>query len=252
MAQETSNAMSFSESVAPHVEAQHRGFLNGKLPCQPCAHFADTLYAANDEVVATCSSDYLLSLGLEILRAKASPMVKVTKYVSHQEQVSRLQFISTETRRLFRHPGLFPSDSARVRFAALLALDSDLQFVEAVKELLLFDLQADLDKYNRGCYTRVDYQPGSKGWENFLLNMAPGAPPLSDEPIHTIPKSAYQLIPAVGMRIVGDANRDEEVLHQWFERVGFENVKHLHRVSNCLNSTQILRTLIQQRLQSWR
>jgi hypothetical protein len=183
--------------------------------------------------MATCSEDYLLSLALEVLRAKASPMVKLTKYVSTNDQISRLQFVSTETRRLFRNPDLFPSDSARVRFAALLALDSDLHFVEAVKELLLYDLQEDLNKYNRVQCTRPCYKPGSKGWENFLLNLGPGAPK-HDEPLETTPKSAYQLIPPVGMRIVGDANREEEVMAQWIQQVRIGHFAYLHQVFNCL------------------
>lgn len=183
--------------------------------------------------MATCSTDYLLSLALEVLRAKASPMVKLTKYVSTSDQISRLQFVSTETRRLFRNPDLFPSDPARVRFAALLALDSDLQFIEAVKELLLVDMQDDLNKYNRKMYTRPCYKDGSKGWENFLLNMGPGAPK-RDEPLETTPKSAYQLIPTVGLRIVGDANREEQGMAQWIQQVSIGDFACLHQVSNCL------------------
>lgn len=191
--------------------------------------------------------DYLLSLGLEVLRAKASPMVKATRNISFQEQASRLQFVSTETRRLFQHPGLFPSESARVRFAALLALDSGLQFVEAVKEHLLFGLQRDLEEWNCQSDAQPSYEKGTKGWENFLLNKAPGVPKVTGEnPRQTTPKSAYQLIPAVGMRIVGDANRVEAFMQRWIDQVGIDDAIHLHEISNCLDSTQILQKLTQQ------
>lgn len=153
--------------------------------------------------------------------------------MSDDEQISRLEFVITEVQRLFQNPGLFPSDSARVRFAVALALDSDLHFAEAVKELLLTSLQGEIEKYNRQSYTRPSYKPGSKGWENFLLNTGPGAPK-HNEPPNTTPTSAYQLIPAVGMRIVGDANREEVVLAHWIQQVRSGSLNYLHQISNCL------------------
>ncbi|KAK5053167.1 hypothetical protein LTR84_002141 [Exophiala bonariae] len=198
MAQVTFNARLTAEHPVL-LEVQHRGLLDAK-----------------GKVVTTCSPEYLLSIGLEVLRAKASPIVKLTKYISFEEQALRVQFISTEVRRLFHHPGLFPSDSARVRFAALLALDSGLQFVEAVKEHLLSSLQRDMKHFNCESDAQPSYKKGTKGWENFLLNKAPGVPKtVNEDPRQTAPKSAFQLIPPVGMRIVGDANREEANVHRW-------------------------------------
>lgn len=96
---------------------------------------------------------------------------------------------------------------------AVVALDSNLQFVQAVKVLLIRETMQDLALYSR-LRTRPTYQRGSKGWENFLLNMAPGLP-LKHLRVATTPKTAYQVVPITGMRIVGDASREEELLARW-------------------------------------
>ena len=163
--------------------------------------------------MAVCSEEYLVALILEVLRAKAFPLVKLIRAHDVEEQIQRLQFTCTEIHRLFRVPGLFPSQAVRTRFAAILASDANLHFVHAVKELLLRDTIGDIAFYSR-CRTRPTYQPGSKGWENFLLNMAPGVP-LKHLRVTTTPKSSYQVIPIAGMRIVGDANREEQMLASW-------------------------------------
>jgi len=224
---------SISVDSASDVEAKHRGVLKGRLPV-PGFLSPLTLTQPDGKVTAACSTDYLVSLVLEVLRAKASPMVKLTQpTLSDEEQISRLEFVITEVQRLFRNPGLFPSDSVRARFAAALALDSDLYFAEAVKELLLSSVQNDIEKYNRETFTRPCYKPGSKGWENFLLNNGPGAPKDS-EPPNTTPASAYQFIPAVGMRIVGDANREEAIVANWIQQVRAGSLNCLRQISNCL------------------
>lgn len=128
-------------------------------------------------------------------------------------QIQRLRSIIAETRRLLHCPELFPSRALRARFIALVASESNLQFVQAVKDLLLCAAVAKLNQYNRANYTRPTYQPGSKGWENFYLNMAPGAP--KDEPrIGTMPLSSFQLVPVAGMRIVGDLVKEERAFMQ--------------------------------------
>ncbi|KIW87206.1 uncharacterized protein Z519_12108 [Cladophialophora bantiana CBS 173.52] len=150
---------------------------------------------------------------MEVLRAKAFPLVKLARPHEADDQIQRLQFLRTEILRLFRTPDLFPSPATKAKFAAILALDANLQFLQAVKELLLRDTVADIDFYIHHI-TRRTYLFGSKGWENFFLNMAPGAP-LRRERIRTSPKSSYQIIPISGMRIIGDAIRQEQGLARW-------------------------------------
>ncbi|KAI1612723.1 hypothetical protein EDD37DRAFT_317961 [Exophiala viscosa] len=186
-----------TSSKISEVEVKHRGVIDGE-----------------GKVVAPCSEDYLVSLVLEILRARAYPLVKLVRTHDMPAQVRRLQFISTEVRRLIRSPALFPSLSVRARFSALLASDANLQFAQSVKELLLHDVVGELDQFERDNFTRPTYQKDSKGWENFYLNMAPGAP--TKQPIlKTTPLSSYQSVPIVGMRIIGDFCREDRLLRQW-------------------------------------
>lgn len=173
---------------------------------------------ANGDVVTACNVQYLVALCMEVLRARSVPLVKVRKFVSRDAQIRRLQFICAEVKRLLENPDLFPSAAARARFAAILALDANLQFVRAVKGLLLADIQTEINGYSRAVFTRPIYQEGSKGWENFLLNMAPGAPQ-SDQRLRSTPKSCYQMVPTVGLRIVGDYNREEQLLERWIKDV---------------------------------
>ncbi|KIW76913.1 hypothetical protein Z517_09357 [Fonsecaea pedrosoi CBS 271.37] len=175
---------------------KHRGILNSE-----------------GQVVQVCSEEYLVTLGLEVLRAKAFPLVKLVRPLDVDEQIRRLKFSSKEVLRLLRAPDLFPSTGSRARFAAILALDANLQFVQAVKELLVRDIARDVNSYYLAC-ARPMYQHGSKGWENFLLNMAPGTP-IGFSRTETIPKSSYQVIPIGGIRILGDAQREEEALEKW-------------------------------------
>ncbi|KAK5040449.1 hypothetical protein LTS07_000947 [Exophiala sideris] len=178
-------------------EEKHRGVINGE-----------------GKVVAPCSEDYLVSLMLEILRARAYPLVKLVRPHDMQAQVRRLQFISTEVRRLFHSPGLFPSLSIRARFAAILASDANLQFVQAVKELLLRDVVGALNQFSRNSLTRPTYLKDSKGWENFYLNMAPGAP-TQQAILKTTPQSSVQSVPIVGMRVIADFSKEERLLRRW-------------------------------------
>jgi len=106
---------------------------------------------------------------------------------------------------------------------SILALDSEIRFARASKELLLKEEMRQIDRISRQQFTRPIYKEGSKGWENFFLNMAPGAP---DAPIQrpgqrgrTIPESAFQVIPSVGMRIVSDFEREEAEIVRFVEQV---------------------------------
>jgi hypothetical protein len=69
--------------------------------------------------------------------------------------------------------------------------------------------------------TRKPYVDGSRTWENFLFDGAPGTP---YRVIQTIPKSVFQVIPAVGMRIVADFEREEAEIVRFVEQVGFHVV----------------------------
>lgn len=172
---------------------------------------------ASGEVEAACSEFYLITLALEVLRARAFPLVKLVQYPDVEEQIRRLQFLTTEVSRLFRAPGLFPSSAARIRFTAIIALDANLQFVQAVKEILLRKAVGDIAWYNH-VQTRPSYLEGSKGWENFYLNMAPGFPS-EDPPKRTTLKSSYQIVPTAGMRVVGDLHRESRFVAQWIKEV---------------------------------
>ncbi|KIW58827.1 hypothetical protein PV05_03323 [Exophiala xenobiotica] len=175
---------------------------------------------AGGNVVARCSKDYLISLILEILRARAFPLVKLTRSSDVNAQLQRLRLITAEVRRLFHHPELFPSQALRARFTAIVASDANLQFVQAVKHLLLREAIGDFNRFNRVRFTRRSYETGSKGWENFYLNMAPGAPTdedMQEDRLQTSPESSWQLIPIAGMRVIGDLVNEERVLLQWIK-----------------------------------
>ncbi|KAK5441423.1 hypothetical protein LTS15_011292 [Exophiala xenobiotica] len=184
-------------------EAKHRGIMD-----------------AGGNVVVRCSKDYLISLTLEILRARAFPLVTLTRFSDLNAHLQRLQLITVEVRRLFHNPELFPSQALRARFAAIAASDADLQFVQAVKHLLLRNASVSLNRFNRVNFTRRTYETGSKGWENFYFNMAPGAPTDKDtqgDRLQTSPQSSWQLIPIAGMRVIGDLVNEERILLQWIK-----------------------------------
>jgi hypothetical protein len=154
-----------------------------------------------------------LTLVLEVLRSRAYPLVKLVRSHNVGDQIRRLKFVYREIHRLFQHPELFPSPVVRALFVALLASDATLQFTQAVKGLLLREITEDFALRSH-MYTRPTYLPGSKGWENYLLNNAPGLP-LKHLRVTTIPKTSYQVIPITGLRIIGDATREERHLANW-------------------------------------
>ena len=69
--------------------------------------------------------------------------------------------------------------------------------------------------------TRSSYVRGGKSWENFLLDGAPGTPFTVER---TIPKSAVQIIPAVGMRIVTDFEKEEFEIVRFVELVRLRDI----------------------------
>lgn len=183
--------------------------------------------------MAACSDEYLVTLTVDILRARAFPLVKLVREHDVEAQIRRLQFVCGEVRRLFRSPALFPSPASRVRFAALIGSDANLQFAQAVKKLLLQQVTGQLHQFSRAQYTRTSYQEGTKGWENFFSNKAPGAPKRGQLP-KTAQLSTYQVVPIAGMRIVGDLSRAEQSLSDWIEEL------HLMHEVEPASTTQLL------------
>lgn len=169
-------------------------------------------------VMEPCTTQYLQYLCVEAFRATAQPLVRFVKDTNEDEDEDRLELITYELQRLLHHPALFPSESARVKFLALMALDSELQFQEACSGLMIEAEIHELDSVRRHEYSRPLYQPGTRGWENFLLNMAPGAPEDPSNRAITTPKSALQMVPAVGLRILADFEREEQDIVRYIEQ----------------------------------
>lgn len=168
-----------------------------------------------------CTRDYLRHLCIELLRALAQPFLSLVHDVDENDQdeyEDRLAMITYEIQRLLEHPLLFPSESTRVKFLALLALDSKLQFEEALSGLLIEAEIQELDDVRRQDYSRPLYLPGTHGWENFLLNMAPGAPEDPSNRASTTPKSSFQMLPPVGLRILAEYERQEQDVVRFIEK----------------------------------
>lgn len=168
-----------------------------------------------------CTTEYLRHLYIELLRALARPFLSLTDQADNlgeAEYEDQLKMITYEIQRLLNHPLLFPSEAARVKFLALLALDSKLQFEEAISGLLIEAEIQELDDVRRQDYSRPSYLPGTHGWENFLLNMAPGGPEDPSNRATTTPKSSFQMIPPVGMRIIGEFEREEREIVRFIEQ----------------------------------
>ncbi|EXJ82280.1 hypothetical protein A1O3_06093 [Capronia epimyces CBS 606.96] len=195
-------------------EDLHRGAVNRNEHPISAEALANELLTADGQVLSVCSQKYLTLLVLEFLRAKAFPLVKLGRRHDWAAQIHRVQFLETEISRLFQNPDLFPSPASRARFAAMIALDGNLQFIQAVKDLLLRESAREIAQYSRDKLTHTSYLYGSKGWENFFLNMAPGAPELEKRMV-TIPKSSFQIVPAVGMRFIVDNKAEERVIARW-------------------------------------
>ena len=176
------------------------------------------------------------------MKARAYDLVSAVTELSEEEQarrqeeqIMRLGFLVRELRRLLQTPQLFPSAAVRARFFAMLGVDSRLRFGEACKDLLL---KAELCKIMRSArknQTRKLYREDCRAWDNFLLNGAPGTP---FEIIPTLPKSAFQVIPAAGMRIVTDFEREESEIVRWVEQVSPHDMSMTSQIANT-NTTRL-------------
>ena len=164
------------------------------------------------------SLQYLEALLMELHRARAFPLVNIVKDPDEYAHTRRVAFVETKIDQLLQQPELFPSDAVRTRFLALVGLDANLQFFGATKGLLLqSELQA-IDEISK-TRSRGPYPEDTVGWENFLLNMAPGGP---EDPTHraeTTPKSSLQMLSAVGLRIVRDLEREEREIVRYVDQV---------------------------------
>ncbi len=158
---------------------------------------------------------------MEFMKAKSYHLVAISLEVSEEEQIKRLKFLVDELQRLFQHPQLFQSNKTRARFFALLGVDSRLQFGKASSDLLV---EAEIRKImgsSRKNETRKSFLDGSRGWENFLLDGAPGT---GFNYIQTLPRSVFQAVPAVGIRIVADFEREEAEIIRFVEQVSLNNM----------------------------
>jgi hypothetical protein len=158
---------------------------------------------------------------MEFIKARAYSMVKVVSEVKDEKQIARLRFLVHELQRLIEYPRLFQTASIETRFFALLGADSRVQFGKACIKLLLEAEMRNIKRSSRKNETRKSYVDGSRNWENFLFDGAPGT---QYQVIRTIPKSVFQVIPAVGMRIVADFEREEAEIVRFVEQVGLHIV----------------------------
>ena len=164
----------------------------------------------------SCSMRYLLMLLLELQKARAHALLRVSGASRDEKQLGRVQFLAREISRLLGRPGLFPSLNVKARFLSILAADAELQFSQACKALLLKRELRNLERQSRTQLTRATYKDGSCGWENFLLNGAPGSGFVS---YRTTPESIFQVVTAVGMRILADYDREEAEIVKFVQEV---------------------------------
>lgn len=183
-------------------------------------NLADELLTKSQEdgfVIKRCSTRFLLSLALELLRARAFVYVQITQpEISTLKHAERCHFLELEVARLLQYPSLFPSAIERARFLALLALDSELCFTAACKDLLV---EQELDKWHSSWRSRCrpNFIVGSKDWENFLCKDAPG---LGTSLKATTPKSYLQVVPGVAMSILDVAGELQERIRTFIRNVG--------------------------------
>lgn len=159
---------------------------------------------------------YLLILLLELQKARAHALLRVSGASKDEKQLGRFQFLVREISRLLERPSLFPSLAVKARFLTVMAADAELQFSQAYKALLLKRELRNLERQSRTQLTRATYVNGSCGWENFFLNGAPGSGFVSHR---TTPASIFQVVTAVGMRILADYDREEAEIVKLVEEV---------------------------------
>lgn len=159
---------------------------------------------------------------MEIHRTRSFNPVSIVSEPDFQVQEQRLKVTIGEINRLLHFPDVFPSESVRTKFLALIALDSDLQFHGACTALLL---QSELEAIDHISEKRSKeiYSKYCVGWDNFLLNMAPGAPDDLSNRAKTEPESSFQVVPAVGLRIVADLEREERDIVRYVEQASTDD-----------------------------
>lgn len=105
-------------------------------------------------------------------------------------------------------------------------MDAEMQLVALACEMVIKSAITNLEKLRDQNYSRRPFQIDAMPWENFLLNMAPGAP---DDALHramTEPISSFQMVPAVGLRVVADFEREEQEIIQFIRRArGLLNIR---------------------------
>ena len=149
-------------------------------------------------------------------------MVTVVTEVDQEEHIARLKFLIHELQRLICYPRLFRSANVEARFFSLLGADSRMQFGKACSKLLMEAEMRKIMRSSRKNETRKSFIDGSRNWENFLLDGAPG---MQYTVVQTVPKSTFQMVPAVGMRIVADFEREEAEIIRFVEQVSTHNVQ---------------------------
>lgn len=201
-----------------NVLVRERGLVDGKFgSCNDFRFNADWLKVEYATVVRTCSLRYLHSLFMQICRARSFVLVAITKPMDAKRQAQRLKFLEYEISRLLQFPGLFPSNTARIRFLILcFHLDSEWQSVNAGSNLLIERQLQSIREKSDQYLVKPTYLKDSKGWENFLL---PGAPGSNIGSSKSEPESAFQVLPAVGSRICSDFQREENDILAFAYRV---------------------------------
>lgn len=147
---------------------------------------------------------------MELCRARSFTLNGTRDARSLYHQAQRLDFLAYELNRLFKYPKLFPTASTQARFMALsFDLDSEYNFLESCKTLVIQQALGSLDTESKGIIGRSLLGEEVYGWERFLL------PRLAETGICIKPKdksTSFQLLPAVGMRICADFVREESFI----------------------------------------
>lgn len=174
-------------------------------------------FRTEDGVVQQCCSNgFLIVLCIEFSKAQSHQLISKLRHLGQADQDQRIGFITYEIRRLLHYPGLFPSESSRVRFLTFLAADSRFQLCEAISDLLMQSEMQDIQETWQKNVSRKRYLDGTRGWENFLLFDAPGLPFTSDR---TTPESMVQVLTPVASRIVADFEKEEREILRFVRQV---------------------------------
>lgn len=175
---------------------------------------------------------------MEMRRVWAEGTIAGIESIDEDEALRRLHHLSAEIPRLLDNPDLFPSNEARVRFLSAIALDADVQFQSACISLLIQSELGAIKDDTEQEYTRPDYAEDCNGWENFLLNMAPGAPNDPTDRARTTPQTSFQMIPPVGMRIISDMEREERDIERFLVEVCLDHDLDEYSLTQCRGEKQ--------------